>query len=183
MRNTVNDCLKTAQQNKRNRNRAAAVLTALSVIVSLNVFMGLRQPGVTMAGTAMCGREEHSHTDECYEKEPVCTLSESAHTHSEACYEERTAEPRLNCTRTEDPHEHTEACYEMRYVEPHEESTLVCTNTAEDHVHDTSCYSVTWVEGYEERVCVCALVTVPHEHTDACYTAAQTERTLVCAAV
>lgn len=96
--------VKKAKLNKKNSIRGIAVLSVLSVIVSLSVFMGLRQTGLTLAGTAMCGIEEHSHTDKCFEKQLICTVQESDHTHTEECFEKH-----LLCDKAE--HVHTIDCY------------------------------------------------------------------------
>ena len=51
-------------------------------------------------------REEHSHTEECYEKVLTCGRSEEQHTHTEDCYEEQDV---LVCTQEETEPEVTES--------------------------------------------------------------------------
>lgn len=134
MLNTLNDCIRTAKRDKKNKTRGLAVLLVLSFIVSLYVFIGLRQPGLTLAGTATCGQEEHTHGEECFELQLICGLQDTVHTHTDSCYTETAiethSEPILNCNLTEVPHEHTEACYEKH---------LVCDK--EEHIHSVDCYS------------------------------------------
>ena len=90
LHNTLKDCLRTVKREKKNKARGFIVLSVLSIIVTINVFMGLRQPGITMAGTAMCGYEEHTHGEECYEQYLLCSKEE--HVHSIDCYSDSAAD-------------------------------------------------------------------------------------------
>ncbi len=55
--------------------------------------------------TVNCGKEEHTHSDECYEKVLTCTIEDEEHVHTDECYTSS-----LTCTKEE--HTHTEVCYE-----------------------------------------------------------------------
>ena len=186
MRNTLKNYLRIVEKNKRYRIRGVSVLLVLSLIVSVNVFWGLRQTGLTLAGTAACGYEEHTHSDECFKANLICNMIESSHTHTDECYAtqvtESQSDPVLVCDLTEVPHEHIESCYILQKTEGHDESTLICVNSDEAHVHTDECYSLVHIEGSEEKVLVCNLVTEPHIHTESCY-AQHTETTdkyLIC---
>ena len=81
MRDVLGETLKSLKQIKRKRRRMVAILLVLSLIVSLDVFWTLRQPGLTLAGDADCGIVEHTHDSDCGEN---CTATE--HVHSIFCY-------------------------------------------------------------------------------------------------
>ena len=83
------------------KRRVTAVILVLSLFVSWNVFYLMRMPGTALAESPVCGIEEHTHTDDCYEMQLVCT---EEHEHSESCYGKV-----LICTKEE--HTHSEGCY------------------------------------------------------------------------
>ncbi len=87
MQNVVNSFLKHMKDDKRRHLRIISVLLVLSLLVSTEVFWMLRQTGITMAGDATCGIEEHTHTDECPD---ICDTEE--HVHSVGCYADETAD-------------------------------------------------------------------------------------------
>ena len=77
-----------SQINKSNatrRNIRQAIL-ALSLIVAIGVFWGLKLTGITMAGEAFCGKAEHAHSEECVN----CILEE--HIHDTSCYSDISAD-------------------------------------------------------------------------------------------
>lgn len=104
MHNTLSDCLGAVKKNKRFRISSITVLLVLSLLVSANVFWGLKQTGLTLAGTAACGYEEHTHSDECYNRILICAISDKIHTHGDGCYKSV-----LVCQKTE--HVHKLTCY------------------------------------------------------------------------
>ena len=184
LRNTLKDCLNTAAQNKKYKIRGVSVLLILSLIVSGNVFWMLRQTGLTLAGDAACGYEEHTHSDGCYIKTLICELSEEAHVHSDECYAVTDVEPKLVCSLTEEPHIHTDECYLVEKAEGYDQEVLICTATEEGHEHTEACYSIQHIEGTETTTLNCQKTVDPHIHTDSCYetseAAADGEKTLIC---
>lgn len=108
-------------------------------------------------GNLICEQEEHTHGDECYEWNDVltCTIPESAgHTHDASCYQDVQV---LVCEEPAELHTHTDACYK--------DGVLVCGKVElKEHVHTGACYK-------EEDVLVQTLVCdrVEHVHTDECY--------------
>jgi len=70
----------SARKTKTLRQRFMAALPILSVMVILTVFWCLRLRGITLAGDAFCGMEEHIHSDTC----GACTIPE--HIHKPSCY-------------------------------------------------------------------------------------------------
>lgn len=84
MHDILGESLRRIKKNRTKRIRTVAILLALSLIVSLDVFWTLRRPGLTLAGDADCGIVEHSHDSKCKGTEGACALSE--HVHTVQCY-------------------------------------------------------------------------------------------------
>ena len=77
----------------------SVIMLILSLVVSVDVFWVLRQPGWTLAGDADCGILEHTHDEVCYQTavvdenpitELVCEYQE--HVHSIECYSDKAAD-------------------------------------------------------------------------------------------
>lgn len=145
------------------------VVTVLACIVVFCTTYALVLPALTLTGGTFCGKEEHCHSDECYEKVLICDLEERAaatgtSAHTDECYK---VQQILSCGREESAgHTHDEHCYG-------EGGELVCgQEESEGHTHTEACYQ-------EAPVLVCTeptdTVTEGHVHTDACY-----EKTLIC---
>ncbi len=64
--------------------RRRRTVTAMACVVVLCTICALIFPASTIIGDTYCGKEEHTHTDSCYEENQVCTKEE--HTHSLSCY-------------------------------------------------------------------------------------------------
>ena len=60
--------------------RRRRTVTAMACVVVLCTICALIFPASTIIGDTYCGKEEHTHTDSCYEENQVCTKEE--HTHS-----------------------------------------------------------------------------------------------------
>ena len=101
MRIDVPQYIRNVRANRKLRHRIAAFLTAMSMAVSMAVFWQLRGVGTAMTDTGTCTLQEHTHSDECYEKILICTDSE--HEHTDECYEKR-----LVCGL--DEHKHSNEC-------------------------------------------------------------------------
>ncbi len=71
----------TKLNNSKFRGRIAVVLL-LSIVVVTAVFWWLKLVGITKAGEAFCGFEEHAHDDVCIAE--GCTREE--HIHTDLCY-------------------------------------------------------------------------------------------------
>ena len=67
-----------------------ALLLVLSLVVSLDIFWTLRQPGWTLAGDADCRITEHRHDRACLAAEGGCPLQE--HVHTLRCYSNNRAD-------------------------------------------------------------------------------------------
>lgn len=116
-------------------------------------------------GELICGKEEHTHGEGCYDAEGnlICTLEE--HTHSDECYEWTDV---LTCTIPESAgHTHSEACYQDVQV-------LICEEPAELHTHTAECY--------KDGVLACGKLELKeHKHSETCFTEKQNlVETLIC---
>lgn len=113
----------------RQKKKWLTVITCLACVVVFSTVYALILPAVTLENTVYCGREEHMHSEECYEKVLSCGLEESgSHVHSEECYDENNV---LICGAKEAKgHTHSEDCYA---------SVLTCD--LEEHTHTQACYS------------------------------------------
>ena len=70
------------------RTMLQRALVILSVMVIIGVFWGLKLTGITMAGEAFCGIEEHAHDESCNWR-LICPLEEAEpHTHTKECLEQ-----------------------------------------------------------------------------------------------
>ena len=90
MRDILGENLKRLKRIKIRKIRMIHILLVLSLIVSLDVFWILRQPGLTLAGDADCKIVEHTHDEGCQTEEIPCELTE--HVHSITCYADVTAD-------------------------------------------------------------------------------------------
>ncbi|MGN8777797.1 SpaA isopeptide-forming pilin-related protein [Blautia sp. HCP3S3_C12] len=155
-------------KHKNNRHkRWKGIVSIFACMVVFCTVYALILPALTAEGTPHCGKEEHTHTEDCYEKKLICGKEEGegAHHHTDECYRE---EQVLVCTTPEsDGHQHTDDCYT-------EEQVLTCTNTDPDHVHNEidGCYTT-------ERKLTCGKEEGEgaHHHTEECY---ETKRELIC---
>ena len=113
-------------KHKNNRHkRWKGIVSILACMVVFCTVYALILPALTAEGTPHCGKEEHTHTEDCYEKKLICGKEEGegAHQHSDDCYRE---EPVLVCTTPEsDGHQHTDDCYT-------EEQVMTSTNPDPD---------------------------------------------------
>ena len=135
--------------NNMMNGRVRQLVTVLSLLVILGVFWSLKLTGITMAGDAFCGHEEHVHSDACVTAELFCTQEEiPPHTHTEACLQTE-----LGCGLEEFPgHTHDESCLERE---------LICTlEEIPSHAHSEDCFGPQLKPDAEK--------TGGHTHDDGC---------------
>ena len=97
------DIISGRLHDKKLRQILAGLSALMSVVIALVVVVNLVQPVNTM--TTICGKEEHTHTSECYTQELACAHEgEADHSHTAECYKNV-----LSCGKSE--HTHTDACY------------------------------------------------------------------------
>ncbi len=159
---------KAAELNKNSKNRRLwqRFVRFLAVAVVFCTTYILILPAITMEGDPVCGYEEHTHDENCYEytwsSVMECNIAEEAivvHVHDELCFD---LSGNLTCLLEEKAeHTHDEYCYEEQ---------VIC-ELAEDenHTHTEECY---------EKVFVCKVEEVVlHEHEEGCFDA---ESVLIC---
>ena len=109
----MNSLLKKAAKfllNHRRRKRWFQVVTSLAMVVVFITTYLLILPAITIERKAICGIQEHAHTNTCYieMKEFVCGSEEDIdHEHDGACYDSVEV---LVCDL--DEHIHDESCFE-----------------------------------------------------------------------
>ncbi len=90
MQDVLGESLRSLRKIRVRKTRMIAILLVLSLVVSLDVFWWLRQPGLTLAGDADCGIVEHTHDAGCQSAEPPCNLTR--HIHDISCYSDDLAD-------------------------------------------------------------------------------------------
>lgn len=82
----VSEYIKKLLKDKARLKKWKRITLALSCVVVFCVVYALTLPAITLEGKTICGMEEHTHTEECYQDdELVCDKEE--HQHTEDCYE------------------------------------------------------------------------------------------------
>lgn len=82
----VSDYIKKLLKDKARLKKWKRITLALSCVVVFCVVYALTLPAITLEGKTICGMEEHTHSEECYQDdELVCDKEE--HQHTEDCYE------------------------------------------------------------------------------------------------
>ena len=162
----LREAAKHKLQNRR-RKRWQKTVSILACLVVFCTVYALILPALTAEADIYCGKEEHTHTDACYEEKLICGQEEGqgAHHHTDDCYKEVDA---LVCQTPEsEGHQHTDACYT-------EEQILTCTNEEEGHVHSEidGCYTT-------EKKLTCGIQEGEgaHHHTAECY---EKKKELIC---
>ena len=163
--------------NKQKRkNKWYRLISVLGCVVVFCVTYALMLPAITQEEETFCGKQEHSHTEDCYtkavsetiEKILICTLEEAEpHIHGETCYE------------LQGGHAHAPECYAIQQGE------LICQlEESEEHSHEEACYEQLQVlncgleEAPGEQVLICTLAeTEGHAHAEVCYAEKQDELT------
>lgn len=88
----VSDYIKKLLKDKARLKKWKKITLALSCVVVFCVVYALTLPAITLEGKTICGMEEHTHTEECYQDDKlICDKEE--HQHTEDCYEKEEEEP------------------------------------------------------------------------------------------
>ena len=97
-------------KDRKTRQFLARVVTSIAAVVVFVTTYAMILPAISMEKTAVCGVEEHQHSDSCYEERLVCGQEESdGHHHDDSCY---TTTTELNCVIPEHRHSAKEGCYD-----------------------------------------------------------------------
>lgn len=91
--------------------RVVSFVLALSVLTCSGIFSA--PVGAETVKELICGREEHIHSQECYEL--ICAVEDAEHVHSDECFS-------LESVCGIDEHVHTEDCY-TEIEEPEDETS------------------------------------------------------------
>lgn len=137
------------------------VVAVLACVVVFCTVYALIIPAVTMTNNTFCGKQEHVHSDACYETVLVCGQSERVEAESSALSEEQTSADPI-------PSEEIVAADEAVQTENQTE------NQTEGTVLPDGQDEATPAVGAAKRV-LHAETTAPHVHTEACY-----EKRLIC---
>ena len=144
-------------KQKRRKKFWKRVLSMLMCLVVFCTTYALILPAITKETETFCGKEPHTHTEDCYLDVLLC----ENHAHDESCFGETRT---LICPLEEtEGHTHGEACGVQT------ETVLICEQEeAEAHSHTEQC-------GVQEQVLSCGLEeTADHSHTQDCYTSRTT---------
>ncbi len=94
------------QVKRRSRLWKAFMVAAVAVVFATTYMLIL--PAITLENKTICGMEEHTHTEECYQEVATlsCTVEDADHQHTADCY---TVTQELICQQEE--HTHNSGCY------------------------------------------------------------------------
>ncbi len=70
------------------RKRFQRIVSLLAVAVLSFTTIGLVLPANTATAELICGKEEHTHSEECYDANGNLICGKEEHVHSESCYEQ-----------------------------------------------------------------------------------------------
>lgn len=153
MGDITRDMMNRFRRARIRARRYTAGFLATATLVGCGVGWGLRQTGISATADTFCGAEEHTHTQQCYEKVLVCGMEEgetlptqAPHVHEESCYGLQKI-----CVCGTEAHAHSDACYAMQ-------RNLTCTSG--EHSHGDACYTTSG----GELTCAAA----EHTHSDEC---------------
>lgn len=74
------------KKNNIRRRRIMAIVLVLSLFTSSGVVWVLRDIGITMVNEAVCGIEEHSHSDSCFDENGTMVCKVPEHIHTVECF-------------------------------------------------------------------------------------------------
>ncbi len=166
----------------RKKSRWKRIVTVMACVVVFCTTYALILPAITMEKTYECGKEEHTHTEECYtkvttaaRKEPACTLE--LHTHTEQCYNE-SGELICGCADFA-VHTHNELCYdengnlwcELPEIEGGtlDGSYYIVSEVQPVHEHTDECYALDENGNRTEELTCAGTMVLEHQHTDECF--------------
>ena len=139
MNQAITNQVNTAKKNRKRRGIWRRIVTSLACVVVFCTVYALILPAITMKTEVFCGKEEHTHTAECFTMDQIRTLICSAehlnlHVHDEDCYNEAGD---LSCTIADYvAHIHDDSCLD-------ETGVIVCPlPELIAHVHNESCYAM-----------------------------------------
>lgn len=170
----VSEYIKKLLNDKARLKKWKRITLALSCVVVFCVVYALTLPTITLEGKTICGMEEHTHTEECYQDDKlICDKEE--HQHTEDCYEkeeEQPVEEENTQPDTTEPSEEVQAATESEdnkqdesnEEEQQQESTQV-TSEGFDLTSDANrISSIDWYyikDGHETKIDVAGNTEIP----------------------
>lgn len=143
--------------------RALALLLALTMCFSM-VMSAAAETTMVNTNKIVCGLEEHTHGNACYEYFALTCeqLETEAHYHNpDICGESEVGRDLICVSVESEGHAHGETCYTTE-----ENSTLTCGfDESEEHTHDANCYT----EGTVSNLTCEQGESQGHTHDDSCY--------------
>lgn len=149
----VSEYIKKLLKDKARLKKWKRITLALSCVVVFCVVYALTLPAITLEGKTICGMEEHTHTEECYQDDKlICDKEE--HQHTEDCYEKEEEQPVEEENTQEDttePSDEVQAATEpeeskqdeSNEEEQQQESTQVASADFDLSVHPSNIKSIT----------------------------------------
>lgn len=170
----VSEYIKKLLTDKARLKKWKRITLALSCVVVFCVVYALTLPAITLEGKTICGMEEHTHTEECYQDdELVCGKEE--HQHTEDCYEKEEGEQPVEEENTQQ--DTTESSDEVETVaepednkqdesneEEQQESTQVTSEGFNLNSDASKISSIDWYyikDGYETKIDVAGNTEIP----------------------
>ena len=170
----ISEYIKKLLNDKARLKKWKRITLALSCVVVFCVVYALTLPAITLEGKTICGMEEHTHTEECYQDDKlICDKEE--HQHTEDCYEkeeEQPVEEENTQPDTTEPSEEVQAATESEdnkqdesnEEEQQQESTQV-TSEGFDLTSDANrISSIDWYyikDGHETKIDVAGNTEIP----------------------
>ena len=170
----VSEYIKKLLTDKARLKKWKRITLALSCVVVFCVVYALTLPAITLEGKTICGMEEHTHTEECYQDdELVCGKEE--HQHTEDCYEKEEGEQPVEEENTQQ--DTTESSDEVETVaepednkqdesneEEQQESTQVTSEGFNLNSDASKISSIDWYyikDGHETKIDVAGNTEIP----------------------
>lgn len=139
----VSEYIKKLLKDKARLKKWKRITLALSCVVVFCVVYALTLPAITLEGKTICGMEEHTHTEECYQDDKlICDKEE--HQHTEDCYEKEEQEQERVEEENTQP-DTTEPSDEVQAATEPEERKQVESNEEEQQQESTQVTS----EGFD----------------------------------
>lgn len=169
----VSEYIKKLLKDKARLKKWKRITLALSCVVVFCVVYALTLPAITLEGKTICGMEEHTHTEECYQDDKlICDKEE--HQHTEDCYEKEGEQPVEEENTQEDT---TESSDEVETVaepednkqdesneEEQQESTQVTSEGFNLNSDASKISSIDWYyikDGHETKIDVAGNTEIP----------------------
>ncbi len=145
---------------RKRRLRRHRVVSILAAIVVFCTTYALILPAITMEPTYFCGKEEHTHTDECYGYVTCETLicAPGLHSHDGECLDENGY---VACGMADYfIHSHNSFCY-------NNDGKLICTlKEISEHIHTDNCYEAPSVPVTEAVIAEEPVTEIQNEASD-----------------